>query len=400
MKQAPRVTNIGSRPAWRWHFCVVALLLCTSVAKGQPHFVLSTAGCYTVPNSEEWSYIADLGAGADVALQFPQAWCHLDDIGGVRPLRYPYNMGIRSNFTYFPNAIAGHRITQSLYLQEHLWGWERNNLMFEFDFGLAFYTNPYRRTPNPDNVFIGSYINCMIQVGLAYQHILHDNSALWLSAMFAHSSNGYLKKPNKGLNYLQLQLGYQLPHRLPDAEALERDCRLRIFDSLCYIYLPIRYHSAAFPRHDLVVSYAPGFVRPRSELMQDRFHYAYTARLGWQYHFNPVRAVGASLDITYNTTHDSLRVLDHDRYPLSFYAAIGLNYETTYNRLTLHLGLASYLLHSQQIRTPFYERVGLFYNFRSVDSPLRPFVGISLKAHSAHIDFIEWHVGCRFRMKT
>ena len=133
--------------------------------------------------------------------------------------------------------------------------------------------------------------------------------------------------------------------------------------------------------------------------MRDRYHYAYTARVGWQYHFNPVRAVGANVDITYNTTHNGIQNLEHDEYPLPFYVGLCGNYETSYRRLTLHVGLAAYLLKSQQARTPYYERVGLFYDFCDVDRPVRHFVGVSLKAHSAHIDFIEWHYGIRLRMR-
>lgn len=363
--------------------------------RAQPDIVLSALASRTMPNSSEWSYIADLGTGIDAAVQMPQLWAlHLDD-STVRLLRRPYNIGLRSNFTYYPNAIAGHRISQTLYLQERLIERDRHCLYYQFDFGLALYTNPYSRSHDPANVFIGSYLNCAIQVGLAYRYRFDNRSVLWLTAVFAHSSNGYLKKPNKGLNYLQLMLGYQLPRKLLPQHLLQRDSHLQVIDSTCFVYHPIRYAPTSFPHYSLLLSYAPAIVRPRPEEMHDHFHYAYTARLGTQYHFNPVRAIGLSADITYNCTHDSLRVINHDHYPLPFYVGLGANYETSYNRLTLHLGMAAYVLRSQQVRAPIYERVGIFYNFRSVDSSLQPFVGVSLKAHYAHIDFIEWHLGLR-----
>lgn len=385
--------------AFRPLFSIFLLLfLFSNHSFAQSDLVLSATGCYTIPNSSEWSYIADFGPGVDAAIQLPQVWCLQENDSTVHLLRRPYNMGLRSNFTYFPNAIAGHRISQSLYLQERLLERGQRTFFFEFDFGLACYTNPYSRSHDDANVFIGSYLNCMIQVGLAYRYRFMNRSALWMSAMFAHSSNGYLVKPNKGLNYMQLQMGWQIPRRLPSQRILDRDNRLQIYDSTCFVYLPIQYPSAAFPRHDLMLSYASGLVKPRTVKVLDHYYYAYTARVGWQYHLNPVRAVGANLDLTYNTTHNGIRNIEHDEYPLPFYVGLCGNYEATYNRLTLHLGLAAYLLRSHQAHTPYYERVGVFYELSKMERPVRHFVGVSLKAHSAHIDFIEWHYGLRFRV--
>jgi hypothetical protein len=377
----------------------ILLLMLPKASGGQPDWTLSTTGCMTIPNSAEWGYIADFGPGVDAAVQFPWMWSRQLDDSCTVMLRRPYNLGLRTNFTYFPNAIAGHRLSMSLFVQEALLEGRRGTLFFEFDYGLAYYTNPYSRSNDERNVFIGSYLNCMIQVGLNYRHLFDDQSALWVGGLFAHSSNGYLKKPNKGLNYMQLQVGYQLPRRQPGQRLTERMERIRTMDGTGYMYVSERYADDAFPRHDLLMSYASGIVRPRTEKMRDRYHYAYTARVGWQYHFNPVRAVGANVDITYNTTHNGIQNLEHDEYPLPFYVGLCGNYETSYRRLTLHVGLAAYLLKSQQARTPYYERVGLFYDFCDVDRPVRHFVGVSLKAHSAHIDFIEWHYGIRLRMR-
>lgn len=386
----------------RLHWRMLAALLCWALGvtslSAQPDVVVSTIGSYTVPNSEEWSYIADVGVGVDAALQFPQLW-YLEKNDTISVLlRQPYNMGLRTNFTYFPNAIAGHRFSQSVYFQEQLFHHDRHSLFFEYDFGLAAYTNPYSRSHDEANVFIGSYVNCMIQLGLNYRLTFRDRSALWFAALFAHSSNGYLKKPNKGLNYMQLQIGYQLPRKEMPSYILRQNSQIQSLDSSYYAFLPESYADDAFPRHDLMASYASGLVRPRTVKMIDRFHYAYTARLGWQYHFNAVRAVGANIDITYNTTHNGIQNLEHDDYPLPFYVGLCGNYEATYHRMTLHVGLAAYLLKSQQARTPYYERVGMFYELSDVSRPLRHFVGVSLKAHSAHIDFIEWHYGIRFKI--
>lgn len=365
----------------------------------QPDYVLSGTICHTMPNSEEWDYISDYGPGIDLAMQMPQLWVRQFGDTSYQLIRVPYNMGLRFNFTMFPNEIAGHRFSLSPYIQQPLYERERNTLFFEFDGGLAYYTKPYRRSHDTTNVFIGSFINCMIQIGLVYRYAWRDNSALYVSAMFAHSSNGYLKKPNKGLNYMQLQVGYQFPRRNKPSRLFDKAYRIWDEDSTAYVYLPMSFDDNAFPRHDIMVSVAPALVRPRYQSIRDQLYYAYTARVGWQYHFDVKRAVGANVDITYNGTHDKLRDMLPVDYDLPFYVALCGNYEATWHKLSLHVGMAYYVLRSWHQHNKYYERVGVFYNFGDdVSKRTRHFVGVSLKSHAAHVDFIEWHYGIKFRV--
>ena len=384
--------------------------------QAQPSRTLSLLTGYTVPNSSEWNYIADIPIGIDAAVSKFVGWGY-DDNSVYFPILRNYNLGLRGNFTFFPNAIAGQRIGFSGFIQEPLFRFKRkmlldgdtllntvlNPLNLELDCGLAFYTNPYSRTPNPDNVFIGSYLDCMIQVGLSYSHLLRNYSRIVISAKLAHSSNGYLKKPNKGLNYLQLSVGYTLPSQYPSGS-----CRISYFDTVDRGARELwPFHNSrkmwplnnpAFRGTDLILSYAPGIVMPRYEAAQ-KYFYAHTARIGAAYRFNPLRAIGTTLDLTYNYSHTAIIQHWHEDYRLPFYVGIAGFFEATYHRLTLHTAIAAYLARSQHGTTPFYERVGLFYTFGPEYRRIRHFVGISLKSHSAHIDFVEWHYGIRFRTK-
>lgn len=395
---------------------IFILLVSAAQLAAQPQKTVSLLSGYTVPNSSEWDYIKDVSVGIDGALSWRQVWGFEDTNGYFPMLRYPYDMGVRANFTYFPNGIAGHRIGLSGFIQEPImqikW-WVlmdgdsvpskvSNSLNLEMDCGLAYYTNPYSRTPNPDNVFIGSHLNCLVQIGLSYSHRLRDYSKIVFAAKFAHSSNGYLKKPNKGLNYLQLSVGYTLPR-------WEQNVTIRVssFDTLDHSglahwplvnwqhYWP--YGNPAFRGGEWLLSYSPGIVMPRYTGASRKYFYAHTAQAGWLYRFNPARAVGATLDLTYNYSHTAVIRHWHEDYSLPFYIGIAGVYEATYHRLTLHTALAAYLARSEHGTTPLYERVGLYYNFGSEHRRLRHFVGVALKSHMAHIDFIEWHYGIKIK---
>ncbi len=383
-------------------FMVLAVvqLLLVSPLHSQHHWTASLTSGYTVPNSSEWRYIADISAGVDVAWSRPCVWLvhSPDTIDPPYHLRQPYELGVRGNFTFFPNAIAGQRIGLLGFISEPLltFGGGRQ-LRLEMGAGLAYYTKPYSRSHDEDNVFIGSALNCLIQCGLSYNRPLSDGSALVVAGKFNHSSNGYLVRPNKGLNYLQVELGYRFPHRtlpaLPTSEwQLVDSTACRILSTAC--------RQEAYPGHSFFVSYASGVVRTRTIKVPDRLYYAYTGRMGWQYWFTPCRAVGANLDLTYNTTHTGVRNIEHDDYPLPFYVGLCANYETCFHRLSLHLALATYLLKSDQAYTSYYERVGLFYHFGDDVRRIRHFVGVSIKAHGAHADFIEWHYGIRLKTQT
>ena len=343
----------------------------------QSGITYSLAIGHTIPNSAEWNYISDNYLGVDIAESRTQLWTLAGDSLSAL-LRRPYQMGLRVNLTCYPNPIAGHKLGLAGFVVEPLLDVGNHHLGLELDAGFAFYSNPFRLSKDAANVFIGSYINCLIQAGLSYSYTIPQVGDIVLAAKFLHSSNGYLVKPNKGLNYLQTELGFR-PFRRSRQAA---DIRLSASDI----------HGG-----DWFASYAGGMVMPRFVSKRHKYFYVNTARLGWLYHFNAARAAGLNLDLTYNYSFNELHDINNDPYPLPFFVGLAAAYEASYHRLTLHAALASYLLRSDHGTTLVYERLGLFYNIGDQSRRLRQFVGVSLKSHMAHVDFIEWHYGLKFR---
>ena len=354
------------------------LLFLTAFGVAHCQFSMTVAPqlSYTIPNSSEWSYISDISGGLTFSIHRPIRW--YDSVSLLRK----FDMGLQFGASFSPDGIAGQRFCLAPFINQPIFEHGRHSLMLVMQFGLSAYTRPYRLTADTANVFIGSYINCHIETGAIYRFTLADSSALSFSTTLAHSSNGYLLRPNKGLNYLHFSIGYTLPpHHLNT-----------LTPSHLHTFTPSHQYL------DLFASYAPGIVMPRFTGAAQKYYYAHTARLGTLYRFSPKRAVGFDVEMTYNYSHDELIAYHHDPYPLPFYGAIAGAYEATYHRLSLHLALAAYVLHGAVAYTPVYERVGLFYNIGNPANRLRHFVGLSLKSHMAHIDFIEWHYGIFFRV--
>lgn len=340
-----------------------------------------------------------MSLGADVSLKWRQRWAFVDDTGTLTAIRPLYCLGVRASFTAIPNGIAGHLVGLAGFLQQPVWLHDNHQLALEVDYGMSLFTNPYSRSHNTDNIFIGSYINCLIHVGLVYEHAMADGSSWLVGGKLVHCSNGYLQKPNMGLNFLQLECAYTLPdpqrRQLPGADTWLLDDAgghlLRSRDT--------SWNSAA---NDLLLSYAPGFVLPRYENRR-HYYYAHTARVGWLHQFNARHTAGVNVDMTYNYSYDAINRANHIDYPLPFFIGLCGNYEATWHRFFIHMGVAAYLARSPKNNTEIYERVGLFYYLGNKDRwdthRFRHFIGMSLKSHAAHIDFIEWHYGIKFRMR-
>ena len=107
------------------------------------------------------------------------------------------------NYAHIWNSVAGDRLGLAWTLNGPLIG----HLSWTYSVGLSMYTKPYSVTHDTNNTFIGSPLNCLIDLGFMYEQPLSERLTLTLTGKLVHSSNGYLYKPNHGLNYLQAELG-------------------------------------------------------------------------------------------------------------------------------------------------------------------------------------------------
>ena len=142
---------------------LLLLLFSFSLIAQPSRYTISLSGGYTIPNSQDWAYVSSstLGLASTVAWQFSG-----DDYW--TPLRRNPLLGLRLEWLHAFNAIAGERFGFQGFLQQPLACFSngRHQLSWTLDGGIAFFTRPYRRTFDDPNIFIGSYINCLIGAGL------------------------------------------------------------------------------------------------------------------------------------------------------------------------------------------------------------------------------------------
>lgn len=331
---------------------------CGTSIKAQPsHYSLVASGGSVIPTSGSPFTGDGLCLGFDVSTYWLQndSSCFWHNFW-----HYPL-IGCHFNYAQLRNTLVGNRMGISLLFQAPIY----RRLDWTYSVGLSFYTNPYRFTHNPDNSFIGSVINCYIDLGFVYDIPVNRMHTLFLEAKLIHTSDGYLYKPNHGLNYLQGGLGVRWGACRPTNVLSVADTAFNA-------------HGRAF----LMV--APGMVTSRFTPDESiSYYFTYTAQLGYIRHFHPCFAWGVAFDASYNFSHS--RQTSAPKVPV--YPALSAFADAGFGPWTLRLGLAHYIGQYSLNWTQYYERVGLYYRFGPQG---RHYAGVGMKVHYDHIDFIEW----------
>lgn len=292
--------------------------------------------------------------------------------------RYP-DFGFRLSYAKMPFGVAGNRFGAVGFMQVPI----RPCFDWSVGLGLSAYTEPYSATFDKANDYIGSVLNCLIDLGLIYKIPVDDEGTVALQARFLHTSNGYIRKPNLGLNYWQFGIGYDLaPVRnlsLVDPEAVA------VTDSVELYFRPSNH---------VFLSYAPGVVQSRHKL-KDGYYYTYTAEVGFLRRFHPCHVWGANLDVMMNGSHPEWLRARHEVPPPAYLGGCVL-YEGFYGPMSIRLSIGMNITRSSLIYIPVYERVGLFFHFGREG---RQYGGLAMKAYMGHVDYLEWTYGLMLPLK-
>lgn len=340
---------------------LVLLVLLHTVAKGQPtHYAVNgTAGMVIATNGSPFDGHSPT-AGIDATI----LWRQNDSTIFWHRFWDDMMIGVRMNYAHIWNSIAGDRIGLAGTMHGPLYG----RLGWTYSVGFSAYTKPYSITHDTTNSFIGSTVNCLIDLGFVYDITLSERLTMTLTGKLVHSSNGYMYKPNHGLNYLQAEVGL----RYGPARRSYRH-RPSFFGDNTF---------TAYGRPFLLI--APGAVMSRYDDIDDIIYYpTYLLQFGYVRHLHPCFSVGGALDLSYNFSHR--RMAPADELPV-YPAAFGF-FDTQWGPLTLRLGLAHYLAYYPLNWEQYYERVAVYYR---IDDAGHHRVGAGMKVHYDHIDFIEW----------
>lgn len=312
-----------------------------------------TPNNFNMPEYSAWT------VGGDVAWWYR---CEGDE-WWVQRRKNP-QFGLKTSFAYIPNSISGHRIGLAGIIKAPLFG----KLDYHIGVGFSAYTLSKYFTHDEENIFITTLLSCLIDVGFDY----HMTDRLAATFSFLHSSNGMLNRPNKGLNYLQLGLGYSIGNLGKNTFGEKT--------------IP----KPGFSRTELNIAFQGGLTVSR-DMLVDGYYPCYDLSLNYQYYLDPVVALGGTLDFWYNGSHSEFMKIYKMDYSIPCYISTLGYIEGFWGPVSIKAGIGPVLLASPCVYINFYERVGVYYNFGN------NYVGVALNAHAGMIEFIEWCYGIRIK---
>lgn len=341
---------------------IMLALLTASVGQTQEtlhSWDVSLNAGYMMPNNSAYKDFASTTFGVDATW-----WCRGIDTSYWRSKKhYPF-FGLKFSYAHIPNSIAGDRLGLTGQVRQQLFGlkhWE-----WSAGLGLSAYTKPRSITGDTNNIFIGSLVNCLIDLGITYR----PTDRFFLSARVLHTSNGMLMWPNMGLNYFQVDMGYTFGQRQPGS-------------------YPTNVGDSKVPKREFGIAISPGMVMSRDRDF-DGYYFCYDLNLYYQNYVSPTFAFGGAVDLWYNTNDTKHLEREDGVYKIPLYVSAMAFAEIFWGPVSLKAGIGPNIVVSPQVTIPFYERVGAYYNFGN------NYLGVAVNAHGGRVEFIEWTYGRRF----
>lgn len=249
------------------------------------------------------------------------------------------------------------------------------SLNYQVSAGLSWITGKFDLYENNLNVAIGSHINLHLTMGLDVRKRL-GNHLEWSGGLsFSHFSNGRVRLPNLGLNYVSVFTGlayhsgpvvpaHPVGSPVPDGKAKT-------------------VHGKKF-EHEVVL--AVGI--KQYEITDEHFYRINTLCYDLGRRLGPLIKISLGADLFYDASsrnHFENNGSGHYGVMQLCSAGIHAGCHMTYRKVTGLVMAGHYLYNGVPPPSPIYSRIGLQYRISSHFS-----ASVSLKAHNAIADFVEW----------
>jgi hypothetical protein len=344
----------------------------TQNPKFQKHLSLFFETGPMIPKNTEWGEFINNGLdykALDLRLGFKNTKKTIYN----RIYRYPtYGFGLYTatfNNEYIGKPNAVYAYADLPFTKTYFNG--RLSYSYFAAFGIAFNFKPFDPDNNPINQFIGSYRNGYVHIGFSMKYALSPWLNLDAGFGMKHFSNGSIKKPNAGLNFIPFSIGFR--------STLNRS----YFDKS-----PLSDIAEYIPNHHINVwtsigakNYETGgdiylkWVLSANYLKQKGYKLRYG--LGFDMFYAPNGSLPGDWEKTGFMDKASFAIVASGEWVLK-------------KNFSLPLGIGVYL-HRNPFNdepTGYYERIGVRYRFSD-----KMFAGITLKAHGFKADIFEWTVG-------
>jgi hypothetical protein len=140
-----------------------------------------------------------------IAIQVDAIWQKISQKTWDNCNCYP-KTGFSLNYTNYDNAVLGQSLKIGYFLEPNFNITKHFQLGLRGTMGVAYLSNPYDIVKNPNNQSYSLPFSAYLAVGVGTNIRISPHWAVGLSAHYQHISNGGMKEPNKGINWITSSL--------------------------------------------------------------------------------------------------------------------------------------------------------------------------------------------------
>ncbi|MFV0531207.1 MAG: acyloxyacyl hydrolase [Flavobacteriales bacterium] len=253
----------------------------------------------------------------------------------------------------------------------------RNDFLFRLGVGLAYNTNPYDKAKNSKNTAFGGHLSASIYAMANYKRRITKNISAQTGFTFMHYSNGNTKAPNNGVNLFGVNVGVNY-----NLNASEKEYQ---YHEKTTFKEPLRYNvvlRGGVNESDIINSGLFPFFTG-SFYVDKRLSHLSAVQLGADVFVSEFLKEYVKYKNVIENKND-----DPNEYVR---VAVIAGHELFINKLSVITQVGIYLYDPVGFESIFYERIGLKRYFGK-----KIFGTVSLKAHAARAEAIEFGIGARF----
>ena len=244
----------------------------------------------------------------------------------------------------------------------------------KYSLGFAHFSQFHHPETNEQNHAIGTPFNVHFNVNYSFLYRIAPESQLLAGVSFTHFSNGAYKKPNKGLNLLDINIG------LRQSLGEERP-RLQV-----PLYGNVLEHLPAWN-----LNFVLGMGKMQKTIEPNQYS-ALSLSINLSRQSNLTNQWGFGVDMFYDDfiKAEAREQRDAQVFKEYLHGGLHVSHDIVFHNLSAIFNLGYYTFYYVKPYKPIYQRVGLRYEFSS-----GVIAGVSLKTHYAKADFVEWGLGYR-----
>lgn len=330
-------------------------------------------------------------------------------------VRYTFNGRVRMHRTPDPDwglleevdyeSRLGNTLSVYSTLARPLWRTRHWEIDYTLSVGLGYNRQCYNTTDDIDNELIGSHLLAYFGFGLhATWHFL-PQWGLRAGVDFVHHSNGALNRPNKGSNSLGPSLALTYTPYYTDVVGASSPSSAP-FDKTLYLKLTAGAGGKTLVEDWNLTQYHTDPSAADYRTSHFRLYSAWSAQFDVMYRYARRWASGLGVDVFYGSYYGRVAEIDRILTPSSvrhspWSVGLAAKHEVFLGRWSAPMEIGVYLFRhmgaiSKSVERPYYERVGIHYNFPSLGGLS---VGINLNAHLFKADFTELSVSMPLVLK-